>query len=428
MEDLQKSLKQIAENYLSYDWFCAVSGGPDSLCLLYLLRELYPEKSIEVLYFNHQWSEKSALWLKATEQQAQALQCKFSSYTLEKKDGLDTEGDAHFKRHEIYQKLLEKPAALFLGHHLDDLIETSLWRWLRGNWQQIYGLEKAKPYAQGFLLRPLLFHEKNELIAYLEDRQIKYHLDSSNEDTRHLRNFLRHKIIPSLQTRKEFHKKTLIQAQKNQLQEQRALTKLLKPYRTDLIAHWKLLPNLDTDLLVVFIKSWLKELQESFPSQKQLECFVEQCLENSNDKTPLLELKSKVVISYQGKFYLENKHTWLASKTRKIKQLEQIINCLDPFEICWANQTYIVDLKKYHSQQFLSFPLKITLRSGTKHDKISDPEKEIIKLYDVWRKEQIPPWKRHEIPLVFLDEVCLGYACCLSGQSLLDSCIAKKTS
>ncbi len=81
------------------------------------------------------------------------------------------------------------------AHHLDDQAETFLINLIRGT--GISGLHGILP-IKGFVVRPLLFCYREDIISYATENGIRYREDSSNLQDKYLRNKIRHKIIPQL--------------------------------------------------------------------------------------------------------------------------------------------------------------------------------------------------------------------------------------
>lgn len=95
-----------------------------------------------------------------------------------------------------------KNACLVLtGHHKDDLCETFLMRLMRGC--SLHGLQAIKAVRYPFL-RPLLTYTKNELNDYIRNSPLASKLafdiieDSSNQDEKYLRNYIRSSILPKI--------------------------------------------------------------------------------------------------------------------------------------------------------------------------------------------------------------------------------------
>ena len=86
-----------------------------------------------------------------------------------------------------------------LAHHGDDLIETIMMKIVRGS--NIEGYAGIKMYSQMKdyqIIRPLLYFTKDDLIKYNKDNQIKYYIDSTNDDTNYTRNRYRKNLLPLL--------------------------------------------------------------------------------------------------------------------------------------------------------------------------------------------------------------------------------------
>jgi tRNA(Ile)-lysidine synthase len=82
-----------------------------------------------------------------------------------------------------------------VAHNLNDNIETFIINLVRGT--GIAGLAGMKPLTNR-IIRPLLFASRLEIALFCSENQISYREDMSNEDTKYIRNKIRHKIIPVL--------------------------------------------------------------------------------------------------------------------------------------------------------------------------------------------------------------------------------------
>jgi tRNA(Ile)-lysidine synthase len=92
----------------------------------------------------------------------------------------------------------EQAAAIAVAHTRDDQAETLLLRLLRG--AGATGLA-AMRVRRGRLLRPLLAVPRAEVIAHLRARGLEWREDPSNADPTHLRNRVRHELLPYLESR-----------------------------------------------------------------------------------------------------------------------------------------------------------------------------------------------------------------------------------
>jgi tRNA(Ile)-lysidine synthase len=172
----------------------AVSGGPDSVCLLHVLRELVPAQLAGVAHFNHKLrgeeSEDDERFVAAL---AGGFHLPFFRASAEVGPG-NLEQNARRARQEFFRGL---PAdRIALGHTLDDQAETVLFRLLRGS--GLSGLAGILPVTQEGIVRPLLDVRRTEVRAFLEQHRIAWREDSSNRSPQFARNRIRHSLLPQL--------------------------------------------------------------------------------------------------------------------------------------------------------------------------------------------------------------------------------------
>jgi tRNA(Ile)-lysidine synthase len=184
----------------------AVSGGPDSVALLHLLRSLHDELSLTlgVAHLDH--------GLRGAESQADARYVKslarrldlpvtvgradVPAYATEK--GLSLETAARELRYSFLEEVAEgqKYDRVALGHTASDRVETVLQHLLQGT--GLYGL-RGMPAARGPFIRPLLTAWRSETEAYCRQQRLRPRLDATNLDPEGaLRNRLRHELLPQL--------------------------------------------------------------------------------------------------------------------------------------------------------------------------------------------------------------------------------------
>lgn len=193
----------------------AVSGGADSVALLTNLLELRDEIGIvlSVLHFNHQIRGAES---DADEQFVRELADRHAlpfvsetrdvnAYAAERRLSLETA--ARNVRYEFFTRLLVRDDLnkIATGHTLDDQAETVLQKLARGAGTRglagIYpkitvSTERDHPAA---IVRPLLATGRSEILEYLRDVKHCWREDTSNNDVRHARNRIRHKVLPLLQ-------------------------------------------------------------------------------------------------------------------------------------------------------------------------------------------------------------------------------------
>ena len=121
---------------------------------------------------------------------------KIASYA--KRKGIGIAASARYFRHKsLYKEAarLGENTLILLAHTKDDLLETVLMRILRGSGSA--GLS-AMPIRRGRIFRPMISVTRAEIIDYLTAKNISWREDSTNSDTKYLRNRIRHKLVPLL--------------------------------------------------------------------------------------------------------------------------------------------------------------------------------------------------------------------------------------
>jgi tRNA(Ile)-lysidine synthase len=175
----------------------AVSGGPDSVCLLHALVDLAPawHISLSVAHLNHQLrgaeSDEDEHFVA---QLAESLGLQFHCASADvAADNDNLEQAARRARRTFFAQLAADRVAL--GHTRDDQAETVLFRLLRG--AGLRGLAGIHPIA-GAYIRPLIDVTRAEVIEFLRARGLPWREDSSNLDPRFARNRIRRSLLPQL--------------------------------------------------------------------------------------------------------------------------------------------------------------------------------------------------------------------------------------
>ena len=176
-------------------YLVAVSGGIDSMVLLDML--VQKKTPLIVAHVDHGIRNDSDLDRELVEIYARTHELPFVTTALRLGPGVD-EARA---RDERYKWLRLQQAELNAGpivtaHHLDDLIETIIINLMRGTgWRGLCSLR-----ATGEIIRPLLGMgmRKADVVKYAIEHELKWREDSTNDDVRYLRNYIRHGLIQQL--------------------------------------------------------------------------------------------------------------------------------------------------------------------------------------------------------------------------------------
>ncbi len=175
---------------------CAVSGGADSMALLWAMYCLKDTLQIRLAaaHFNHglrgEESDRDEQFVRDFCQgYGIPCFCKKAKVTAGEK-GL--EAAARDARYGYLQTL---PGKIATAHTADDNAETVLMHLVRGT--GLKGLGGISP-IKGQLIRPMLTATREDVLAFLEEYHIDYVNDSSNDTDQFLRNRLRHRVVPVL--------------------------------------------------------------------------------------------------------------------------------------------------------------------------------------------------------------------------------------
>lgn len=182
----------------------AVSGGPDSVCLLHVLHRLSGEMGHElvVAHFNHGWrpgeDERETELVRSL---AGSLGLPFETARAPfdtMKCPLSREEAAREARYRFLEDVREKFLAgkIAVGHHLHDQAETFLMRLLRGSGST--GLSSIPPVREGVIIRPFIEIKRPEIEAYCKEQGLTFAIDSSNLRTGNERNRIRLELMPLL--------------------------------------------------------------------------------------------------------------------------------------------------------------------------------------------------------------------------------------
>ncbi|MFV0346083.1 MAG: tRNA lysidine(34) synthetase TilS [Bacteroidales bacterium] len=177
----------------------AVSGGADSMAMLHLFSCL--EYDFAVAHCNFQLrglesDRDQRLVMEVAERKGIEIFTKqFDTQVYAQNKGISIEMAARELRYGWFEAVCKVKGfnKIATAHHREDRIETVLINMMRGT--GLKGLI-ALSCRNGNIIRPILFANKPEIIEYIRDKEIPFIVDSSNLDTKIIRNHIRKNIIP----------------------------------------------------------------------------------------------------------------------------------------------------------------------------------------------------------------------------------------
>ena len=183
-----------------------ISGGADSVCLLFMLLKLQKELGFALMavHVNHgirgAEAERDEAYVKRLCRQwnvrLKVYRENVPAYA--KEHGMTEEEAGRDIRRSCFCKVLKEwgGTKIALAHHENDNVETLLWNLCRGT--GIRGLGGIAP-VNDVWIRPLLCVKRREIESYLKKRGISYCTDTTNADRRYMRNRIRMDVIPYLE-------------------------------------------------------------------------------------------------------------------------------------------------------------------------------------------------------------------------------------
>lgn len=175
-----------------------VSGGADSMALLYLVRCL----NIDALVVHINYGKRGVESDKDQElvegmSFEWGFECVSLSLQMEDNVNRNFQDWARTERYRIFRELKEvnEAEAILVAHHQDDQVETILHRLFRGSgvtaWQ-------GMKVWDGELLRPFLNSTKQDILDYCAQESIPFRVDATNLESEYARNFIRNNFGPQL--------------------------------------------------------------------------------------------------------------------------------------------------------------------------------------------------------------------------------------
>lgn len=200
--DIQKILKRYNINLKNKHIIIGVSGGPDSMCLLYILNGLKNRLNLklDVCHINYKLrglnsDEDEKLVKKVCKELfISAHFANFNKNDIKKPN----ENLLREFRYEFFEKIRSKLKADFIAaaHNADDQAETIIMKFLRG--ASLKGLSGME-IKSGYIIRPLLYSKRKDILDYLKKNKIGFRIDKTNLESDYLRNKIRNNLIPLLE-------------------------------------------------------------------------------------------------------------------------------------------------------------------------------------------------------------------------------------
>ncbi len=191
----------------------AVSGGPDSIAMLNILRELRNDKKLNldfeivVAHINHMIRKEAKEDEEYVRDYCKKNKIQFYSKSIDvqkiaNNNKIGTEEAGRIIRYKFFDEILEKTNSnkVAIAHNKNDKAETIIMNLLRGS--GVSGLKGIEP-KRGKYIRPLIDCERYEIEKYCEEQKLNPRIDKTNFENEYTRNKIRNIAIPYV--KKEFN-------------------------------------------------------------------------------------------------------------------------------------------------------------------------------------------------------------------------------
>ena len=184
----------------------AFSGGLDSTVLTHALAVGHAKHGVPVVgvHVDHGLQPESGAWAEHCESFAASHDIEFMNLNVvvDTQSGQGPEASARAARYAALRNILQPGDWLLSAHHRDDQAETVLLNLMRGSGPAgLAGIGRVRKFAAGWLVRPLLDVPRSALQDYATANALPYITDPSNTDQLFDRNYLRHEVLPRLESR-----------------------------------------------------------------------------------------------------------------------------------------------------------------------------------------------------------------------------------
>lgn len=284
----------------------AYSGGLDSHVLLHMLASQH--QAVRAVHINHGLSENASDWMRHCQKICTELNIDLNIITLEidHKKGESLEAVARKMRYQAIYRQLKKDEILLTAHNQNDQAETLLLQLLRGAGPK--GLA-AMPVMSEQHYRPLLNYSRARIFDYANQHQLCWIEDESNQNLSFDRNFIRHQIMPKLESRWPSAHKTIARSSELCSEAAELLEDLAEmDFQSVFNSEHKTLKISSLNKLskarkANVIRYWLQHLNLPLPSQIKLKQIQQEVMPAREDAMPFVFWFGAEVRRYRDELY-----------------------------------------------------------------------------------------------------------------------------
>ncbi|UZE97357.1 tRNA lysidine(34) synthetase TilS [Alkalimarinus alittae] len=431
-DSLQQSLQSIPA---SNNYYVALSGGLDSSLLLLLASRYlsqFRQSPVTAIHVHHGLSDYADQWQAHCEQMCQrwgvALVVRKVSLTNKTKG---VEEAARAARYTVFEDVLPNGAVLLQGHHQNDQAETVLLRLMRGAGAKgIASIPRTREFNSAIIERPFLALPRKILLQVATAFELEWVEDESNASLDYDRNYIRHEIIPQLENRWQGAISRLAMSASHcresaELEDALAQIDLasIKHDVFDLALSITELMTLPMSRQRNVVRYWLRQKGVGYPGEKRFQRIWTELLIARDDANPLIEWSLGCVRRYRNAIFALSVREIEDQKAASHDVIkigvepslygdDQGVGRLSLFERTILGKCYTLCVMDGESKE----GDRLLLRRPKRGEQVSIQFRQGGELFKPVGKahhrplkkwfhdENVPPWLRDSIPLLYYNE------------------------
>lgn len=389
-------------------YWVAYSGGLDSTVLLHAMHERYGGQRVKAIHINHGLHGNAASWARHCEQVCAKLGVELTVLLVNATAGprVSPEDAARNARYAAIEPYIKRHTALLTAQHQDDQAETLLLQLLRGcGVDGLAAMPQVSQFGEGFLLRPLLGKSREELLDYAKQQALQWIEDSSNQNRRFHRNYLRADVMPLLKSRWPAYSRLLARSAQLQAEASELLAELAKIDMQSARANDSLsitaLRGLTDARRRNVLRYWLKGNAIRPPSRAHL-AQIERLLEAARDAVPVIKIANHEIRRYRDKLYC-------LSVQARTPTAPLFWDLKQPLYIPVSGKYLRFEDLPVHIKTYLNSCRKIEIRPRQGGESIQlKGHGHRSRVKKLLQEKAVPPWMRERLMLLYADDKLLA--------------------
>lgn len=397
---------------LSHTVFIGLSGGLDSTVLLHQVAQQQKQLgyTLNAIHIHHGLHPQADAWAMHCQQQCDILSINLQTVRISIDEPLrNSEQRLRDARYLAFANILQPGDTLALAHHQNDVAETLLLRLMRGSGTKALANMQCHQERDAYQIwRPFLQCSRAKLESNANENNLRWIDDSSNDDQRFDRNFIRHSVLPLLEQR--FAKAAQRLAHSANLLSIDA--DLLAPMIASHVKHCmdgkqllvKPLLALEHGLATHVVRYWLAKHGQSMPGSVALNEFIQQLGKQRSDSDAQLVTTDYALRVWNKRIFIcERNSTEVYAEFEHIWDGEHALHLPRGGSLRWSGKPGCITHVRYRRGAE-----KIQLVGRTQHHSVKKCLSTLV-----------PPWQRDALPFVYNEQgQLLAVADCLLSEPL----------